>query len=366
MTRPRPRRRHPIAATGAAVATLLVAACGTGANSGTPAPGSDTSGGSPLHRSLHCDARYSPEQLLGHSVPKAKKRFRVTVMEASLAGYFYQAVAYGAEKAAREAGVDLRIVAGNGFTTPGPQLSQAEQVIQRGTDAIALMPVDTKGSVPIVARAKAAHIPLIDFGTEVDSQDVTASVLQDDYLIGKIGADQLARVVPSGGPGIVMAGPATATWSKKRIAGFMDQLHAKYPKFTVAAAPTGPVDPAAGLKDFTDATQTHPDIKWVYSVFYYQLLPDSLTGRFHGIPFVTTGYEPTAVKSLQNGTLAATIPVDNVWMGYMAVVQAVRSLNGETVPKTTCLPVSQFNKSDIGTAQANAELYPASFTASSG
>jgi ribose transport system substrate-binding protein len=352
------RRTRALAWSILPIAAVAATACAP------PAPSTGAGAQSSLHKPLACDRSFTPDELLSYRVPKADKRYKVTLMEVSLAGYYYQGIDYGAQQAAAQAGIDLTVVAGNGYTTPGPQLSQADDVLQRGTDAIILQPVDTEGSVPIVTSAKAKGVPVVDFSTEVDSKDVAAAVLQDDYELGRSGADQLAKAVPGGGNGILIAGPATATWSKKRVAGFEDELK-KYPKFSVVAAPTQPVDPAAGLKDFTDAVQAHPKIDWIYSVFYYQLLPDSLPGKYKGLPFVTTGYEPAAIRSLQNGTLTVTSSVENVWMGYVAVAAAVNVLNKADAPKLVCLPTPSFTRNDIGGKVADSELFPATFKASS-
>ncbi|MFI5610142.1 sugar ABC transporter substrate-binding protein [Amycolatopsis sp. NPDC051903] len=319
-----------------------------------------------VSQSAKCDASPSEDEVLAFKAPKAKKPYKISLMEVSLAGYYYQANVYGAQQAAKDAGVELTTVAGQGYASPALQVSQADSVLARNPDAVILFPSDIHGSVPVVQKAKARGVPVVVMSTQLASDDVAASVIQDDYELGKVGADQLAARVPQGGPGVVIAGPGNATWSLRRVAGFTDQLKAKYPNLKVVASPTQPVDPAQGLKDFTNAAQANPGIKWVYSVYYYQLLPESIPAQFKGIPFVTTGYEPTAIKSLQNGSLTETTSVQNVRLGYLSVARAVSVLNGEKPPATTCLPAPKFGKADIGSPAADADLYPAGFTASAG
>lgn len=317
-----------------------------------------------LGEAAACDASPTQEEVLAFTAPKAKEPYRISLMEVSLAGYYYQANVYGAQQAAKDAGVTLTTVAGQGYASPALQVSQVDSVLARDPDAIVLFPSDINGSVPVVEKAKARDVPVVVMGTQLASNDTAASVIQDDYTLGMIGADQLAEAVPQGGPGIVIGGPANATWSLRRVAGFNDQLKAEYPNLKVVASPTQPVDPAQGLKDFTNAAQANPGVKWVYSVYYYQLLPESIPAQFKGIPFITTGYEPTAIKSLENGSLTATTSVQNVKLGYMAVARTVSVLNGEKPPVTTCLPAPILGKADIGSPTADADLYPAGFSAS--
>jgi ribose transport system substrate-binding protein len=348
-----------------ALAVPLLAGCVPVSKTGG-AGGGSTSQANSLHTPLTCTTDFSEDQLMAYKAPKADKPYEITMMMVSLAGYYYQGLVYGAQQAAKDAGVTVKIVAGNGFTSPAPQLSQAQDVIQSKPDAIALQPVDVQGSVPIVTQANAAGIPVISFGTELDTDQTAGQILQDDYKLGQAGADQLAKAHPEGGEGILIAGPATATWSKKRVAGFEDQLKAKYPKFTVVASPTQPVDPSQGLKDFNDATQAHPDVKWVYSVFFYQLLPDSLPDKYKGIPFVTTGYEPAAITSLESGALTTTASVQNISLGYQAVAQAVEALNSGKGAKAhlgnICVPAPALSKADIGSPVADFDLYPEGFS----
>src|SRR5699024_7114963 len=97
-------------------------------------------------------------------------------------------------------------------------------------------------------------------------------VVQDDYRFGQRGADRLAEVLgDDGGDGIVIAGPANATWSQHRTAGFTDRVDEKYPNIKIVDAPTQEVDPAEGLQSFQDAVQAHPDIDWIYAVHAYIL-----------------------------------------------------------------------------------------------
>jgi ribose transport system substrate-binding protein len=318
-----------------------------------------------IHKPLNCTQNTSVSKMLAYKVPKAKKHYDITLMEVSLAAYYYQGIAYGAEKAAKEAGVTLHITAGQGYTTPTLQLQQAENVLQRKTDAIVLAPVDIQGSVPVVQAAKKAKVPVVNISTEVVDPYVY-TVMQDDYLMGKAGADEIHRLVPKGGEGIIMGGPANATWSRKRVAGFEDQVKAKYPNLKVVDAPTSLVDPAEGLKKFQNSTQAHPNIKWIYSVFYYVLLPESLPSEYKKLPLSTTSYEPSSIKSLQTGTLKSTLPVLPIWMGYYGVGTAIQKLNGQQPTRINCLPFPPLRKGTIGSKLANAELFPAAYKAKTG
>ncbi len=170
----------------------------------------------------------------------------------------------GAKLAAEKAGVDVSVVAAQGFSTAPEQITQAENALTRGTDAIVLNPVDVNASAPIIDMAKRKGVPTIVVGTLVDTEDA-AQVVQDDYMQGQAAADALAARLPDGGKGIVMAGPANATWSVGRTQGFLDRVGEKYPAITVTAVANSNVDPGEGLSKFTNAASSNPTVDWKHA-----------------------------------------------------------------------------------------------------
>jgi ribose transport system substrate-binding protein len=320
-----------------------------------------------LNKPLNCGVKTTPAQLLNYKVPKANQQYDITLMEVTLNGYYYQAIAYGAAKAAKEAGVKLRLTAAKGYTTPALQLQQAENVIQRGTDAVVFAPVDIRGSVATVEKFRTANVPVVNISTEVDTNRTNSVIMQDDYLMGVAAAQEIHRLLPDGGTGILMAGPANATWSRKRANGFSNTVKRnKSWNIKIAAAPTQLVDPAEGLKDFVNAAQADPDIAWIANVYYYILPVDSLPARFKQAKHVTMGFEPGSIDGLNNGNITSILPITPVWMGYVGVGYAVSILNGQTVPKLNCIPFPAITRANQNGKFAKGELFPPGFKASAG
>jgi ribose transport system substrate-binding protein len=311
-------------------------------------------------RKLKCDTSPSPQQVAAYKVPKANEDFDVTLMEVSLAAYYYQGIKVGAEQAADEAGVDLETVAAAGYVSPERQLEQVENAIQKGTDGIVLAPSDFRGSIPVVEAAARADIPVVNISTEI-ATDVP-KVLQDDYVLGQQSADLVAeRLGSEGGKGVIIAGPANADWSRKRTAGFKDRVRERYPNIEVVASPTQLVDPKAGLKSFEDAVQANPDIDWIYAVHYFILPPKGIPDRYRGqIPYVGMGYEPDSIDALRDGSIDTVLGIAPIAMGRMGVGELVKLLNGDQIPTVTCVPAPKFTESEIGTPLAEAELIPES------
>jgi ribose transport system substrate-binding protein len=302
-----------------------------------------------LHTNLPCTVSPTPDQAAAYRVPKAKRKYTIGFMEPTLAGHYYQAGSSGAIRAAKEAGVKLELVsAGTGYASPEQQFKQAERLLLKGVDAVAFIPTDIQGGVAVTNLFLREKIPVVIVASEAGSPNAYM-VMQDDYQMGRDSADLLVKKLgPNAGPGIVIAGPANATWSASRAAGFADRVKEKYPNVDIVASATQNVDPAQGLKSFENAIQANPDIKWVYSVFNLLLDPDSMPSRYQKVAFITNGLDPASIKDLKEGQYSTVIGITPTPMGYQGVGHAVAILNGDqNVPALVCIPLTTYTADDM-------------------
>jgi ABC-type sugar transport system substrate-binding protein len=136
-----------------------------------------------LHSPQHCDLSLSLAEMVKIRPPKAAKRYKISFAMISLAGYFYQGTAYGAVKAAEEAGVDLNLNASQGFATQAQQVSNVNNELSRGIDGLLINPVDVNGAVAAVEDAVAKGVPVVSIGTLVNTSKADR-IVQDDYTQG--------------------------------------------------------------------------------------------------------------------------------------------------------------------------------------
>jgi ribose transport system substrate-binding protein len=289
-----------------------------------------------LHSPQHCDLSLTLEQMIKIRPPKAAKRYKISYAMISLAGYFYQGTAYGAVKAAEEAGVDLNLNASQGFATQAQQVSNVKNEISRGIDGLLINPVDVNGAVGVVEDTVAQGVPVVSIGTLVNTAKADR-IVQDDYTQGIAAAEFVASKLPNGGEGIVMGGPANATWALRRVAGFEDGLK-KFTNVKISAVTHENVDPAEGLARFTNSTQAHPKVDWIYATYNLNLPPNSVPTKYANALYVAGGVDPLMVDALKAGTAAAALPDYAVTEGYVGLTNLVRKLNGEKLPSITCLP----------------------------
>lgn len=347
------------AAVASAVLSLavLASACssGTTANSGSlKAAAAATKG------ALKCDETLSTDQMIKFPVPQAKKPYKLTLMLISLAGYYYQGEAYGAQQAAKEAGVSLDIIASQGFSTAAQQVTQAQNVLTKGTDGIVLGPVDVNGSVPVVTSAAAQHVPVVAVGTFVNTTQTAAQVVQDDYMQGHAAAKAVADALPNGGEGIVQGGPSNATWSTARVQGFKDEIAQNYSKIKINAVTNENVDSNEGLTQFNNATASHPKVDWIYSAYNLLLPPSAVPAQYKNAVYVAGGLEPTTRPAVAAGK-ATVIPDWPIAMGRIGVAKVIATLNGEKLPALSCVGSPVVTPKDVNSPVAQAQVIPDGF-----
>lgn len=342
------------------IVALFVGSCAPAARGPVvSAPtGEETAETSPLVGPLTC-VELSLDEVLNYQVPRAERRYRIALLQVSLQGYYYVAIAYGAFHAADEAGVDLEMVAASGYASPEQQLQQMEDILQGDFDAIVMAPSDIYGSVPAVEKAIERKLPVVNISTQVASPDVV-QVIPDDYVKGQAAANRMAELFGSeSAQGIIIAGPSRATWSRNRTQGFQDRAKEAFANIEAVAIRNQLVDPAEGLKSFEDAIQANPDIKWVYSVASEILPAQALPPQYRGeIRYVAHGLNPESLIALESGwidTLYGEVPVS---MGYIGVAKAVEILNGEEQPRLFCLPAPLFTADNFDEMPTEGDMFP--------
>jgi ribose transport system substrate-binding protein len=292
------------------------------------------------HTAFKCDP-LSVETLASYKAPKAAKPYKIELSVPALSNPYIQSVIYGAQKAATEAGVTLNIDSGKGFMDPASQMTQLENAMARNPDALLINPADPNGMVAAIDEA-AAKIPVFDVGT-LSSSEKSSKVVQDDYTQGEMAADTLGKLLPDGGEGVVMGGPANATWARRRVAGFTDEIK-KFPKIKINEVTNQDIKPEEGLVKFSNAAQAHPKVDWIYAVFSILLPPSSIPPEYKKAIYLGGGFNSVMTVALKDGTAAAALPDFPIWVGYVGVSFAVDKLNGKEPPKRSCIPNAAVTK----------------------
>jgi ABC-type sugar transport system substrate-binding protein len=311
---------------------------------------------------LACDRQLSVDDLAGWQVPKANEPYTIAISVPSFANPYIQALIYGAERAAEEAGVTLTVGAGKGFMDPASQITQFENAMTRQPDAFLINPADPAGLAATIEDAVAAGTPVVEVGT-LSMATTSLKLVQDDYSQGVAAADALVEMMPDGGQGIVMGGPANASWSRGRVAGFLDAI-ADNANFTVSEVVSTDIDPQQGLTRFSNAAQANPQVDWIYAVGSFLLAPQSIPAEYAEATYLGGTLTAVSLEALQSGGADGVLPDFPISVGYVGLSLAVSALNGDENAQVNCIPNDVMGAADLSNSVwVDSSIVPADWVA---
>lgn len=118
------------------------------------------------------------------------------------------------------------------------QIEDIEWLIAQGVDILIISPNESTAFTPVIQKAYKSGIPVILVDRKIDTNDYTAYLGADNYLIGKEVGLYAAGVLNGRGNIVEMRGWNGSTSDAERHAGFMDGLK-NYPDIQIIAEARG-------------------------------------------------------------------------------------------------------------------------------
>ena len=240
------------------------------------------------------------------------------------------------------------------------QISQAEDFIAQGVDALVLIPINTVEDSPIVDMCKTAGIPLISVNRQLKNQAGAAVYVGSDSIVaGELQMGYLAEVTEGKGNIIIVQGQLNHEAAINRTKGF-ENVMAKNPDMKEVARDT--------CNWNRDEAQTLME-NWLQSGLEFNIVAcnndEGAIGSILGMqsqnvdpkPYFIGGVDatPDALDYLNQGLLDCTVYQDAVGQGKGGVEAAVKILQGETVPDIVWIPYQLVRPEDYETFKAKWE-----------
>jgi ribose transport system substrate-binding protein len=309
-------RKHTFLA--AAAATLLAACSQQGPGESAPAAAS-TAGG----------AAASGTPVIGLALSTQNNPFFVELKD-------------GAQKAAKDAGVQLVVV--DAQDDPARQISSVEDLIQKRVSVILLNPTDSSALAGAVQSAQRANIPVITLDRGVDGAEVASHIASDNIAGGKMAADFLAKQLNGKGNIIELQGVAGTSAARERGKGFDDQIATTGMK-VVAQQPAN-FDRAQGLSVSENLLQGNNDVQAIFAQNDEMALGavQALAGKNKKILVVGFDGTPNGKKAVQDGAMAATVAQQPEEIGKLGVETAKKLIDKQPVEKSIAVPLKLLTK----------------------
>lgn len=268
----------------------------------------------------------TPEQSTGNTDGKVTVGLAVSTLN----NPFFVSLKEGAEKAAKEAGVELLVVDAQDDTAK--QISGVEDLIQKKVSVLMINPTDSAAIVTAVEAANKANIPVITVDRAAEGGQVVSHIASDNAAGGKMAGEFILEKLGGKGNIVELQGIAGTSAARDRGQGFHDAVDNKEGIKVVASQPAD-FDRAKGLSVMENILQGNKDIQAIFAHNDEMALGALQAVEAQGKDVLVVGFDATddAVKAVQDGKMAATVAQKPAAIGETALQTAVKVAKGEKV-----------------------------------
>jgi protein TorT len=296
---------------------------------------------------------------------KASKPWKICVSFPHMKDAYWLGVDYGVAEESKRLGVSMNLVEAGGYTELNKQISQIEDCVANGAEAVVIGAISADGLNNLVKEIAAKKVPVIDVINGINSPDLSAKSLVSFYTMGQSTGQYLAQKHPAGSPPVKVGwfpGPAGAGWVEAANKGFMDAV--KGTAVQVLDAKYGDTGKEVQLKLVEDVLQANPDLKYIAGTAVTAeasvglLRERGLTDQIGLLAFYMT---PGVYEGIERGFITAAPADSMVIQGRIAIDQAVKLLEGKDIIKHVGPKIFVVDQSNVKTVPRENILPPAGY-----
>ncbi|MBQ7545125.1 MAG: sugar ABC transporter substrate-binding protein [Synergistaceae bacterium] len=230
------------------------------------------------------------------------------------------------------------------------QISQIEDMVAQGVDAIFLNPVDWQAVAPGLLAAHEAGIPIVNVDAPVyDEEYVACIVASDNLAAGLVCGEDMLKRLPKGGKAVILGHPTTKS-GVDRIANFKKIIE-EHPEFTIAQEDSSEGQLEIAMPKMENIIQAIPDMAVVMCVNDPTALGVIQALRaanaLEGVLIYGVDGSPDAKKMIKDGMMTGTAAQSPINIGKIGVEMAYKILAGEKVEKHVPVPVTLITAENV-------------------
>jgi len=291
------------------------------------------------------------------ALPKASKAWEICVSFPHMKDAYWLGVDYGVAEEARRQGVKMQLVEAGGYTELNTQISQIEDCVAAGADAVVIGAISFDGLNNLVSEIRKNGVPVIDVINGMSSPELSAKSLVSFGEMGAKAGEFVAARHPSGGAAAKVAwfpGPPGAGWVEAGHAGFTAAIEGS--AINLVETKYGDTGKEAQSKLVEDTLEAHPDLDYIVGTAVTAEAAVSILrarGLSDQVKIVSYYYTPGVHEGIKRKRILAAPTDQTVIQGRVAIDQAVRILEGKPYQKHVgprLFVVSQDNVGDFDSA----------------
>lgn len=296
----------------------------------------------------------------------AEKAWNICVSFPHMKDAYWLGVDYGVVDEARRLGVNLNVVEAGGYTELNRQITQIEDCVSGGADAVIVGAISFDGLNNVIGEVTAQGIPVIDVINGVSSTDISAKSLVSFRVMGYETGAYLAAKHPAGTESVQVGwfpGPAGAGWVEAAHAGFLEAVEGS--AVEVLEPRFGDTGKETQLKLVEDVLQANPEVRYLAGTAVTAeaaqgvIRERGLQGKVDLLAFYMT---PGVYTGIERGFILAAPADSMVIQGRIAVDQAVRILEKEEFVQHVGPEIFMVDPENIGDIARENILPPADFS----
>ncbi|MDF1522978.1 MAG: D-ribose ABC transporter substrate-binding protein [Trueperaceae bacterium] len=249
-------------------------------------------------------------QTIGLSVSTLNNPFFVTLRD-------------GAQAMADQFGFELLVT--DAQDSVSTQISDIEDLIQRGVQVLIVNPTDSDAVVPAVLAANAAGVPVIavDRGVGAAAQ-LAYYIVSDNVAGGAAAGEYICERIGGTGSVVELEGIPGVSATRERGQGFNEAIAASCPDVTVVARQTANFNRSEGLTVMENILTAQPEIDAVFAHNDEMALGALQAVEASGRDILVVGFDATddAVQAVNDCRMGATVAQLPAQLGAQAVEAA--------------------------------------------
>ena len=274
----------------------------------------------------------TPAEGSGEEAPAEGGAYKIALIQQHQTNAFQIAITEGAQAKADELGVELSIFSAD--QDAAKQISQIEQCVSEGYDAILFEPVDPDGlrdAAKAAADAGVVMINVVSTCTDWESAGISAVACGDNVKAGENEMQHVADLLEGKGNVAILTGPSSTTDSLDRLEGYRNIL-ANYPEMTEVVAPADCEWDTAKAQATVESWLSAYDLDAIVCQNDGMAVgAGNAAGANSGIIITGLDGTPDGYEAIKDGRITGTVAQDGGLMASSGVEAAVTLLDGGTL-----------------------------------
>ncbi len=279
-------------------------------------------------------------------VSAEKPKYTISLLTGTMDNPYWQIVTAWADKAAEMLNVNLVKLAVDVEGVATQQISQVEDRVAQGDDAIVIAVQETKALIPAIEAANKAGIPVIAVDKAAEGGKFESIIMTDNVAASYDGGKWVAEQIGGKGKVLVLEGVPGGQTAIDRKTGAHKAL-SEYRDIQIISL-TGEWQTAKAQAVTEDVLTANPDLAGIFASNDMMAIGAVTALNAANINIPVCGFDaiPAALEMVRDGRLGATIAQFPGKMGFLGVEYAVRVIEGEKVPEfvnSGSMPVTKDN-----------------------